>query len=76
MEKISIVKRRKKAASEPGGEEHFQIIGTQGLPERDSIETPSSALKQSSGNVEKETFTLAESVGDINETISINLTPE
>jgi excisionase family DNA binding protein len=77
MEKFSIVKRRKKGALEPGGEEHFQIIGTQGLQEQDLIEIPSSALmKQSPGNVEKETLTLAESGGDINETISINLTPE
>jgi excisionase family DNA binding protein len=76
MEKISIVKRRRKGALEPGGEENFQIIGTQGLQEQDLIEIPSSALKQSPGNVEKETLTLAESGGDINETISINLTPE
>jgi excisionase family DNA binding protein len=76
MEKISIVKRRKKGALEPGGEEHFQIIGTQGLQEQDLIEIPSSALKQSPGNVEKETLTLEESGGDINETISIDLTPE
>ncbi len=76
MEKISIVKRRKKAALEPGGEEHSHIIGNRVVSEQDLIEIPSRALQQSPGIVEKEIVTPAESGGVINETISINLTPE
>jgi excisionase family DNA binding protein len=75
MEKISIVKRRKKGALESGGDELIRI-GAQGLQEQDLMELPSSELKRSPDNVEKETYALAESNRNINETISINLTPE
>lgn len=60
----------------PDGEEHPRIIGAQELQEQDLMEIPSSALKQSPGNAERETLKLSESVGDTNETISINLTPD
>jgi excisionase family DNA binding protein len=75
MEKFSIVKRRRKESLElfggrPSG------IGMQVLPENELIEIPSSILKRSSDNVEKETFAIDECDEDIDETISINLTPD
>jgi len=75
MEKFSIVKRRKKGSLGPFGERPPKI-GIQTLSEHELIEIPSSVLKRSSNNVEEETFALDESDEEINETISINLTPE
>jgi excisionase family DNA binding protein len=69
MEKISIVKRRKKGFPEPD-------IGTQLISEQELTVIPSNALKQSPSNVKKESVTPEYSDGNINETISINLTPE
>ena len=75
MKKFSIVKRRREEALEPFG---GRPSGTamQVLPERELIEIPSSVLKTSSNNMEKETYTLDESDEDIDETISIDLTPD
>ena len=69
MEKISIVKRRKKSPLEPD-------IDTHVLSEQELTVIPSNVLKQSPRDVEKESVTLDESDGNINETISINLTPD
>jgi excisionase family DNA binding protein len=69
MEKISIVKRRKKAPLESD-------IAPQALSEQELTIIPSNVLKQSPSNVMNESVTLDESDGNIHETISINLTPE
>lgn len=75
MKKFSIVKRRRKEALEPFGGRPSGT-GTQVLPERELIEIPSSVLKRSSNNMEREAYTLDESDEDIDETISIDLTPD
>ncbi|HYA14794.1 MAG TPA: helix-turn-helix domain-containing protein [Syntrophales bacterium] len=74
MKKFSIVKRRREEALPFGGRPSG--IGTQVLAERELIEVPSSVLKISSNKMEKETYTLDESDEDIDETISIDLTPD
>ncbi len=75
MEKFSIVKRRRKETLEPFGG-RLSRIGIQVLPEKELIEIPSSVLKRSSSNIEEEVTTLDESDEDIDETISIDLTPD
>ena len=74
MEKFSIVKRRRKESLEPFGGRPSGI-GIQFLPEKELIEIPSSVLRSSS-NIEKEATILDESDEDIDETISIDLTPD
>ncbi len=75
MEKISIVRRRKDGVSEPDREQ-LPEIGSQLLHEQELIEIPSSMLNQRSKYVRKESHTLEAPAKDINESISINLTPE
>ena len=74
MKKFLIVKRREKEAPEPFGGRPSGI-GAQILPERELMEIPSRLLKKSSDNMER-TNTFDESDKDIDETISIDLTPE
>ena len=74
MKKFLIVKRREKAVPElfggrPSG------IGAQLLPEGELFEIPSRLLKRSFDNVER-AHALDESDEAIDETISIDLTPE
>ncbi|HVO65869.1 MAG TPA: helix-turn-helix domain-containing protein [Syntrophales bacterium] len=73
MKKFSIVKRRKEEALEPF-DGQASGIGTQALPERELFEVPSNVLKGIPNNMGKETYT--EMDEDIDETISIDLTPD
>ena len=75
MEKISIVRRRKDGVFEFDREQRPEI-GSKLLHGQELIEIPSSVLTQSSKYARKESHTLEASAKDINEAISINLTPE
>jgi excisionase family DNA binding protein len=75
MEKISIVRRRKEGTFKPGGEQH-PGIRSHSLHGQELIEIPSSVLNQTPKYVRKESHTLGAPVADINDAISINLTPE
>ena len=74
MEKISIVRRRRNGAFEP--REQQSQSGSQLLHGQELIEIPSTVLNQSPRRVREESDSLEESDKDINEAISINLTPE
>lgn len=75
MGKISIVRRRRNGAFEPRGQQQPEI-GSQLLHGQELIEIPSSVLNQSPRRVREESHTLEVPVADINDAISINLTPE
>jgi excisionase family DNA binding protein len=77
MGKISIVRRRRNGAFEPRGQQQPEI-GSQLLHGQELIEIPSSVLNQSPSprRVREESHTLEVPVADINDAISINLTPE
>jgi excisionase family DNA binding protein len=75
MEKISIVRRRRNGAFEPRGQQQSGI-GIKLLQGQELIEIPSSVLNQTPKYVREESHSLEESDKDINEAISINLTPE
>jgi excisionase family DNA binding protein len=75
MEKISIVRRRKDGAFEPCGEQH-PGIGSHLLHRQELIEIPSNVLNQDCKYMMKETHTPEAPVPDINDAISVNLTPE
>lgn len=74
MDKISIVKRRKKEFWEPE-REHSPGVDTE-VGEDELTEMPTSVLHLSSGNTDKGIITPHAPEKNINETISINLTPE
>ena len=75
MEKISIVRRRRNEAFEPRGQQQPEIRSHL-LHGRELIEIPSSVLNQSPRCAREESHSFEESDKDINEAISINLTPE
>ena len=75
MEKFSIVRRRKDVSFEPDGEQHHRI-GSNSLHEKELIKMPSIVLNQTPKYVRKESHTLETTTTDINDAISINLTPE
>ena len=75
MEKISIVRRRRDSAFEPGPQQHF-AMGPHSLHARDLIEIPSDMLNQDFKHMKKETHSPETPVPDINDAISVNLTPE
>jgi len=74
MEKISIVRRRRNGAFEPRAQQQPEIRSHL-LRRRELIEIPSSVLNESRC-AREESHSLEESEKDINEAISINLTPE
>jgi excisionase family DNA binding protein len=74
MEKISIVRRRRNGAFEPRAQQQPEIR-SQLLYRRELIEIPSSVLNESRC-AREESRSLEESEKNINEAISINLTPE
>lgn len=73
MEKISIVRRRKNETFESTGE---QRPGSHLRYDRELIEIPSTLLNQGSKGMGKEFHRLEAPPQDINESISINLTPD
>jgi excisionase family DNA binding protein len=75
MEKFSIVRRRKDVSFKPDGEQHRRI-GSNSLHEKELIKMPSIVLNQTPKYVRKESHTLETTTTDINDAISINLTPE
>ncbi len=75
MEKISIVRRRKDGAFKLGGERHSGI-DSHSLHGQELIEIPASVLSQTLKYMRKQSRTLEVPVANINDAISINLTPE
>ena len=75
MEKISIVKRRKKGPSET---DRDPIFGSddRALPLQELTEIPASLLRQGPGDTEENVPELEELPGDNDQAISIKLTPE
>lgn len=74
MEKISIVKRRKKGSLEPDKEQTTDIY-SQTLPPEDFTEIPASVLGQSETYPDRDSAK-EESTTDTGRTVSVNLTPE
>ena len=74
MEKISIVRRRKECAFELGAERRLRM-GPHSLHGQELIEIPSNMLNQDFKYM-KETHNPEAPVPDINDAISVNLTPE
>jgi len=75
MEKISIVKRRKKGQLEPDRERTLGLEG-QKLPLQELTEIPTRLLKQSEGSVNECGASVEECPADSSQSISIKLTPE
>ena len=75
MEKISIVRRRRNEDFEPRGQRQSDI-DSQLLHGRELIEISSGVLKQSPKSAKEEPHGLGESDKNIDEAISVNLTPE
>jgi|SRR5271157_2041932 len=75
MEKISIVRRRRSETFQPRGQQQPEI-GSHLLHRQELIEIPSTMLNQSPGCAREESQSLGEPDKDINEAISVNLTPE
>ena len=75
MEKISIVRRRKDSAFEPGPQQHLRM-GPHSLHAQDLIEIPSNMLNQDFKYTMKQTYNPEAPIPDINDAISVNLTPE
>ncbi|MGZ3592698.1 MAG: helix-turn-helix domain-containing protein [Syntrophales bacterium] len=75
MEKISIVRRRRNEDFEPR-EQRQSDADSQLLHGRELIEIPSGVLNQNPKSAKEEPHRLGESDKDINEAISVNLTPE
>ncbi|MFA4915101.1 MAG: helix-turn-helix domain-containing protein [Syntrophales bacterium] len=75
MEKISIVRRRKKGPHEPGNIQSFDV-DAQALPAQELTDVPIRALKQSSSNVDEEAPALEGFPEDNKDAVSFKLTPE
>jgi excisionase family DNA binding protein len=75
MEKISIVRRRKDGAFKLEGERHSGI-DSHSLHGQELIEIPASVLSQTLKYMRKQSRTLEVPVANINDAISIDLTPE
>ena len=75
MGKISIVRRRRSETFQLRGQQQPEI-GSHLLHGQELIEIPSAVLNQSPMLVREESHGLEESDKDVNEAISVNLTPE
>ena len=75
MEKISIVRRRKDVAFEPGSQQDLRMH-PHSFHAEDLIEIPSNMLNQDFKHMKKQTHNPEAFVPDINDAISVNLTPE
>jgi excisionase family DNA binding protein len=77
VENFSIARRQKNLSFRPQGEQHIRI-GSNSLREKELFKIPSSVLNQTPKYQRKESHTnsMETTITDINDSLSVNLTPE